>query len=225
MRRLLLLPLLLAGCLLGANPVLYSGLGDPIYDGMPKLFELSEVAAVAEHKERIAAYLTRCRETKAEGFRLDAGAKKKGEIQAYLERLRDLDREYEHFVHIAQVAMQRSIERNDYKNFAALIGTGLIDIETQGDAVVGFYLEHNKQPPVEEIDAYIAYRNEIRALKAQERAKRRARYESYKKRRIEQIRQRQEAKKEAHREAIDAETKRIKEEVKRTQKTELERTR
>lgn len=225
MKRVLLLTLLTAGWLMGANPVLYSGLGDMIYDGMPKVSELLELSAVAGHKERMEAYLKRCAETKTRGFALDAGPKPKAEAQAYLDALRSLDSEYVHFVHIAETAMLRSMERNDYRGFAALIGTGLIEIEEHGDAIVGFYFEHGKKPPVEEIDAYIAYRNEMKALKAQEQAKRRARYEAYKKQRIEQIRKRQEAKKEAHRQAVDAEAKRIKEEVKQTQKSELERTR
>lgn len=206
---------------MGANPKLYSGLGDTIYDAMPKVSELAEVQAVAKHRNNIEAFLTKCSSTKEKGFVLDKGTKDKKETQAYLERLRSLNSEYEFYVHTAEEALSRSIQDNDYGNFAALIRTGLIDIEDNSDRIVGFYELHKKGQPIEEIEDYIAYMKELKSLKAQEKAKRQALYQAYKQRRIDQVNRRYEEKKEARREAIDAETQRIKEEVKRQQAEEL----
>jgi hypothetical protein len=216
-----LLPLLLATCLMGANPKLYSGLGDTIYDAMPKLSELADVEAVAKHRNNIEAFLGKCRSTKDRGFALDKGAKEKAETQDYLKRLRTLNRDYEFYVHVAEDALNRSMRNNDYRSFAALIQTGLIDFEKDSKRIVGFYKLHKKGKPIEEIEDYIAYQKELRKLKAKEKAKRQALHQAYKQRRIDQVNKRQEAKKEARREAIDAETERIKEEVKRKQAEEL----
>jgi hypothetical protein len=220
-----LLPLLIAGSLMGANPELYSGLGDTIYDAVPKVSELSEIDALGEYRDRIETYIKQCAAAKREGLALDDSAKEKAATQAYLDTLRGLNREYESYIHVAETALEGSVRKNDYATFAALVGTGLIDVEKHDKMVLGFYKKHGMTPRIEEIDAYIAYLDEIKAMKAQQRAKRRAQYEAYKKRRIEQIRSRQEAKEEARREQIDEEARQIKEEVKRTQQQELRQTR
>jgi hypothetical protein len=216
-----LLPLLLATCLMGANPKLYSGLGDTIYDAMPKMSELSDVEAVAKQRKNIEVFLEKCRFAKERGFALDHKAIDKAEAQAYLDRLRTLNRDYEYFVHVAEAALNRSLRENDYPNFVALIQTGLIDIESDSKRIVGFYKTHKTGKPVEEIEDYIAYQKQLSKLKAKEKAKRRALYQAYKQRRIDQVNSRYEAKKEARRDAIDEKTERIKEEVKRKQAEEL----
>lgn len=219
------LPLLFASCLMGANPELYSGLGDSVYEGMPKVSELSEVKAVGEYRSKMEKFVARCSALKKEGLALDKGVKDKAETQVYLNTLRALNQEYEFYQHVADTALEASVRKNDYPTFAALIGTGLIDIEARSNLILGFYQKHRMIRPIEEVDAYIDYLNEAKALKDQARAKRRAQYEAYKKRRLNQINDRYDAKKEARREAIDEETRQIKEEVKRTQEQELRKTR
>ena len=192
---------------------------------MPKVSELSDVKAVAEYRSKMEKFVARCAALKKEGFALDKGAKEKAETQVYLDTLRALNQEYEFYQHVADTALEASVRKNDYATFAALIGTGLIDVEARSNLILPFYQKYRTMGPIEEVDAYIDYLNETKALKDQARAKRRAQYEAYKKRRVQQINDRQEAKSEARREAIDEETRMIKEEVKRTQEQELRKTR
>jgi hypothetical protein len=204
-----------------ANPVAYAGLGDVIYDGMPKIAQLGDASAVSSHHENISKYLGKCDRAKEEGFALDRGAAGAMDKKAYLELLRSLNNEYEFYVRTANTALDRTIEENDYEAFSQLIKTGLINIDRNSEQIVSFYKMHKNGITLQEVDDYISYRKQLVELEKKEKAQRQKLYDSYRQRRIDQVHARQAAKKEAHRKAVEAEMERKKAEAHRMQEEEL----
>ena len=152
---------------------------------------------------------------------LEKRAHEEAEDRAYLERLRDLNKEYEFYIRTAAKALSHSIEENNYRGFSELIKTGLIDIDKNSEQILTFYELNKGQGQLVEVEDYIAYREELIEFERKENAKRQEIYENYKQRRIDQVHARQEAKKRAQREAIEAEAERQKAELHKTQEEEL----
>ena len=211
----------LTSYLFATNPAIYAGLGDRLYDGMPKMMHLADTRVFANHREHITAFILSCEKAREEGLALEKGVHSEAEQKAYLERLRTLNKEYEFYIRTAAKALNRTIEQNDYKGFSELIKTGLIDIDKNSEQILTFYELNKGMGTLVEIEDYIAYREEIIELERREKEKRQEIYESYKQRRIDQVHARQEAKKRAQREAIDAEAERKKAELHKTQEEEL----
>lgn len=219
--KLWILMLWVSASLWAANPVAYSGLGDVIYNGMPKMAQLGDALAVSSHHENIAKYLAKCEHAKEEGFALDRAAAGAMDKKDYLELLRSLHNEYEFYIRTANAALNRTIEENDYEAFSELVETGLIDIEKNSEQIISFYEMHRNGVKLPEIENFIEYRKQLVELEKKEQMERKKLYDSYRQRRIDQVYARQEAKKEAHRRAVEEETRRKKEELHRQQEEEL----
>lgn len=207
--------------MLSANPSIYAALGDAIYNTMPRVEQLADVKAMKYHRTNIVEYLQRCREAKEQGYTLQKQGTEE-QMQAYLERLRYLNAEYEFYVRATQSALKRTIDEDDYAAFSELIKTGLIDIDKNSDRILKFYESNRGESRLVEIEDYKAYQQELYELEQRQALKKEELYKSYKQRRIEQVRARQEAKKQAQRKAIDEEAEQKKLELHRTQKTELD---
>ncbi len=207
-----------------ANPVIYAGLGDVIYDAMPKMAQLANVGAMAHHRENILQYLKKCEAARERGYALD----KEGDDasrKAYIETLRALNGQHEFFIRTAHAALNQTIIDNDYQGFSALIKTGAIEIDRDPDQIVGFYELKRGESRLAEIEDYLNYRAALVAHEKEEKAKRQEIYDGYKQRRIDQVRARQEAKKKAQVRAINEETEQRKEALHRQQAEALEETR
>jgi hypothetical protein len=204
-----------------ANPLAFSGLGNVIYDGMEKVAQLGDAQAVSSHHENIGKYLEKCERAKDEGYALDRRAPGAMDKKAYLELLRSLNNEYEFYVRTANVALNRTIEENNFAAFSELIKTDLIDIDKNSEQIISFYEMHRNGGVLQEIDDYIDFQKQLKELEQKEKAKRQQLYDDYRQRRIDQVHARQKAKKEAHRKAVEEETRRKKEELHRRQEEEL----
>lgn len=204
-----------------ANPVIYAGLGDIVYDNVPKIEALSEVGAMTNERPKIDQYLQMCADTKTAGYALDKGPRDEAKEHNYLVILRKLNAQYEYYVHVAHTALNNSMADNDYANFSGLIQTGLIDIDKNGDEIVAFYEGHKGMGTLVEVEDYIEYQTKMKKLEKREQTQRHEVYKSYKQRRIEQVRERQEAKKEARLQEVNEEADRKKEELRRMQQEEL----
>lgn len=204
-----------------ANPAIYAGLGDVIYDAMPKMAQLANVGAMAHHRDNILQYLKKCEAARTAGYAVDKGGDDTAR-KSYLETLRTLNGQYEFFIRTAHAALNQTIIDNDYQGFSALIKTGTIEIDRDPDQIVGFYELKRGESCLPEIEDYLNYQAALKAHEKEEKAKRQEIYDGYKQRRIEQVRARQDAKKKAQVRAINEETEQRKEALHREQAEGLE---
>ncbi len=219
MRKLLLIVFVLVVSLYAQNPKVYQKLGDVIYDDMIKISNLADTKAMNSYAQSIDKYLNACMTLKEEGLALDRDG---GDEKVYLNKLRKLANEYDFFLRAAHTSLHQTMAYNDYAAFSELMETGLIDIEKDTDQIIAFYEKHRIQVnEIPEIESYIAYRDEIKKQDANALAERRAIYDRYKQRRVDQINRRQAKKKAAFAKEVEEERARTKEEVYKEQKEEL----
>ena len=204
-----------------ANPKIYAGLGDFIYDDMVNISQLGELDAMGNERVQIQAYLKRCQNVKERGFSLDNNGSVE-EKENYLETLRSLETERKFFVNAANAALERKIQENDFEGYKELLQTGMIDIEKNSDDIINFYaLNKSSENTIVEVEDYLIYRQALKKQEAEETVRRGAIYKSYRQRRLEQINRRQTENKAAEVNRIEAEREQKKEEIYKEQKEEL----
>lgn len=208
---------------LAENPKIYSGLGDLIYDDMESMSRLSDIKAMTKYNESIDTYLEKCQTVRQSGFDLEKNKPTPAETKAYLNRLRSLEKEHAYYLRMTNTALLQAIQTNDYETYSELIKSGLIDIETNSEDIVGFYLQNrNEHNVLAEVEDFMKYQEELKKRENQEEAQRQSLYRSYKQRRINQINKRQAQKKAAITKSIDDERERTKLDVYKKQEEELQ---
>lgn len=219
------LTLLLAVTVWAANPKMYAGVGDPIYDTMEQVKSLVWIESMRKYRQGIGDFLAACQTTKEQGLALEKSHAVESERKGYLQKLRTLTREHDFFVNAARKVFEQTMKTGNYEDFSKLIETGLIDTATNRQEITAFYETHRGTHRIEVLDAYLMEDQALREREMSEKEKRRERYERYKKQRIEQINRRQKAEKASKRREIEAETERQKQEAYRMQEEELRQNR
>lgn len=203
MRFTLLLSLVISVALFGANPKLYSGLGDKIYDTMEGIKTIQGIPAMIDQSAMITAYLAECERVRQSGLAADAGEE---DPKAYLKQLRQLNEKYERLDSTIRTRVMMAVRSNNYHAFYRYMSTGFFNFESFGHEALAFYKKNRTDDmAIAEMDDYIAYQEAVKRKKAAEIVKAQAVYQKNREERIAEIRARQAAKKASFQEQVEAE--------------------
>jgi len=221
--RALFLSLFLTLSLYAQNPVIFSALGDVIYNNKAKIENLKSIDIYKNYSKKIDQYVQKVEKTKKKGFLLDVDSTPQ-ERKAYLNRLRTLAKTNDFFVHLVETSYDDAKEEQNSKLFNQLINTGLLDTEERKKEILDYYFAHAKEMKSEGV--LKKFLEEDARLRAK-RAAQRKRYKTKKEReaeRIRLIREHDRIEKERLEKKLQEEFQKKKLEIREYQKRELSKT-
>jgi hypothetical protein len=131
----------LATLLMGANPTIYSVLGDGVYNNVGNIIKLKEIAAYVDERDKIEGYVQEVYATKKMGHAIEQGDQSFDKL-AYLNKLRELSKENDNYVRSAHSNFRASMSSEDSEMFSSLINSGLIDTPRYKDEIINYYIGH-----------------------------------------------------------------------------------
>ncbi len=194
------------------NPIIYSALGDEIYNNIKNVEKLQFITEYETDKNKIIEYVKAAQETKNIGFKIQNEDKNKS---AYLKTLRKLSLTNEYFINKVDDSLIKSIKDEDNILFMKSVNSGLIDIPKNKEAILKYYYAHK-----DNIDASGVLKKIVDGYKKPEKPKGLTSKE-LEKLDIERIRKKYKAKKEASKQSLEEEVLRKKIEILKEQKKEL----
>lgn len=126
--------------LFASNPLVYSALGDKVYNNAKKIEKLKNIKQYYMYYEKIDKYLSDINQTKQLGFDIEKGVSKSN--KEYLKKLRELSSINDFFIRSAEHTLDISIESKDFELFTKIINTGLIDLKRYKQKILIFYKEN-----------------------------------------------------------------------------------
>ena len=206
--------------LFAKNPLVYSALGDVIYNNSMKIKKLSEIHEYIQYKEQIIQYLANVDSTKDDGFKIDSGNKiidKKN----YLMSLRNYSSKNDFYIRSAQRYFKESIEQSNHLLFSQLINSGMIDTIKEKEIILTYYYDHKKN--IDPSGVIQNYLDEDKALCALHERKRQLRKTKamLEKEKIERIRLKDQSEQKKLEKKLDDELNSKKIEIRKNQQKEL----
>jgi hypothetical protein len=131
---------------MGANPTIYSVLGDGVYNNVGNIVKLKEIPAYMDEKDKISSYVQEVYATKKIGHALENGDVSIDKL-VYLNKLRELSKENDNYIRSVHSNFRASMSNGDSDLFSSLINSGLIDTRRYKDEIINYYIGH-----VEEIN-------------------------------------------------------------------------
>ena len=123
-------------------PILYEHLATPLYNSMNSLKKISDREDI---NKTCASFITNAEQTLQFGKNIDANDTSL--TKEYLLRLRKLQTEYNHTLHLIHKQISKSIDEDDYEKFLQLANCeldGLLQNRALLDASLGFYEKKKK---------------------------------------------------------------------------------
>ncbi len=219
MRKILFLSLL-ATLLVAQNPRAYSAIGNTIYDNAPSILNLKHLEQYKEFEVKIDNYYFDVDEIKDRGFELDAN-KKTITSKEYLGRLRGLLKINNFFVKMAKGSFKSSMANEDSQLFSDIINSGLIDTQKNKKKILTYYFKHiDEIEPDGTIETFLNEDKKLR-LKREAWLKSLPTKEQIQRAKIQRIRDKDRAKKDAHEKELQEILERTKVDIRENQKKEL----
>lgn len=139
----ILIMTLLATLLNASYPIVYSALGNTIYENAQSVEKLKDIEAFSTYKEEILEYVKEVQNVKQEGFKIDA-SQESADKKAYLATLRKLSKQNDFFVRNAEARYKISIENENSLLFSQLINSGLIDTQKNKQEIIDYYFKNQE---------------------------------------------------------------------------------
>ena len=127
--------------LFSANPKPYATLGNKIYDNANNIKKLTTIGDYYLYIDKINNYLLKVNVVKQLGFSLDANSPIKVR-KKYLQNLRQLAKENDYYIRMANISLDNSIQNRDSLLFSKIINSGLIDTKTNKKRILDYYFAH-----------------------------------------------------------------------------------
>jgi len=106
-----------------ANPKIFSGVGDPVYDTVSPLEKLQKLKIFKPERGAMLNYINEARAAKKEGFAIDraaGSAAAKPKINAYLQTLRRLEKENGRLANVVKEQTRLAIKKKSAPTFYAI---------------------------------------------------------------------------------------------------------
>jgi hypothetical protein len=218
MKKIILI--LLATLLSAKNPIIYSALGDVIYNNVDKIQSLKDINKYESEFAKIVKYVDDVKIAKSQGFAIEDGNANIDKIQ-YLDKLRDLSKINDYFVRSANQSFMDSLKSQDNVLFSQMINCGLVDNEANKEKIIDYYFAHT-----EDIHAFGVIQNylneDLKLKKAKEAQKKLYKSKKMKEEeKIKRIRERDQAEQAKLEKKLDDEVKSKKLQIRNEQKSEL----
>ena len=220
MKKIILFLTIISTIILANNPRVYAALGDVIYDNVDNIEKLGELDTYANQHDTINTYVQKVKETKENGFSIEAGDKTVDK-KSYLNSLRKLSRENDYFVRSANNSYKRAIKNENSELFSKIINSGLIDTQRNKEEIINYYFAH--QEDINASGVIQGYLDEDEKLRAKREAQKK-RYISKKEReaaKIKRIRENDKREQEKLEKLLQEEVNQKKKTILKDQKQEL----
>jgi len=125
------------------NPIVYSALGDIIYDNIENIQNLKNIVQYKKHENKIDKYASDVKNLKEIGFKIQAGDEKYKKLE-YLQNLRELSKVNDFFLRSVKINFDKSISSEDTQLFCKIINSGLIDVKEHKIQIKSYYLSHSR---------------------------------------------------------------------------------
>jgi len=219
-KKIIIITLLYTTFLLADNPIVYSALGDVIYNNVGKINNLKNISQYTTKINKIEKYVSSVEKIKKYGFAIERGEKTIDKME-YLNRLRKLSKTNDYFVRSAKNNFKHALSKEDSLLFSKIINSGLVDTRKYKEKIINYYFEHAGD--INASGVIQSYLDEDKALKAKKEVQVKF-YQSKKMReeaKIRRIRQNDKEKQEALEKKLDDEVKAKKIQIREEQKSEL----
>ena len=206
--------------LLADNPIVYSALGDVIYNNVGKINNLKTISQYNSEIHKIDDYVSSVEKTKKNGFSIQRGEKKIDKMD-YLNHLRELSKTNDYFVRSAKHNFKNSLSKEDSVLFSKIINSGLVDTQKYKDKIINYYFAHSED--INASGVIQAYLDEDKELRVKKETQMKL-YQTKKMReeaKIKRIRKNDKEKQEALEKKLEAEVKAKKIQIRQEQKSEL----
>jgi len=204
------------------NPVVYSALGDNIYNNASSIEALKELKEFKVYRDKIVTYSDDVRSAKIMGFAIEEGDKSlsKG---IYLKKLRVLSKTNDFFVQNVKSNFKFALKNEDNKLFVNSVDSGLIDVKRYKKTIRTYYYKHE-----DDIDEYgnvlsllINGHESVKVKKKVYRGKTKQEIQDEK---MKRIRQKDKEKQEAIQKSLEDELVKKKANIRKDQRKELDST-
>jgi len=209
--------------LFAQNPIIYSALGDVIYDNAPKIYKLLETESFLVYNTKIRNYYKEVQKTKKIGFALENGTAKIDK-KAYLNKLRALSNTNDFFVREVDKSFHEAIENEDNALFDAMINSSLLDTKKYKQEILDYYFKHEDQLMVHGVIQQFLDENKKLMKKHKKRTQRKKSKKERELERIRYIRQKDKLEQERLERELELRLKKKKEQIRAFQQKELSKT-
>ena len=127
-----------------ANPKVYSALGDGVFDSVSKVEKLKQIGKYSSFVHKIDRYIAEVGKVKKLGYLLESG-QKLDEKMNYLNMLRKLAKENDHYYKSAESILKSAIESQDSGLFLSIVNSGMIDTKKNGAKIISYYKQHSDE--------------------------------------------------------------------------------
>ena len=125
------------------NPIVYSALGDIIYDNIENIQNLKNIVQYKKHENKIDKYASDVKNLKEIGFKIQSGDEKYKKLE-YLQNLRELSKVNDFFLRSVEKDFNKAIKCEDSKLFSKILNSGLIDVKEYKTQIKSYYLSHSR---------------------------------------------------------------------------------
>lgn len=210
------------------NPIVYSSIGDELYDSVEIIEKLKANIEFSDDQNRVDSYIDEVKRSKEIGFAIEAGDKNLDKM-VYLTKLRELLKIYNSFKVKNKIegSFKESIENKNSKLFVAVVNSGAVNTEIYKSEILTYYKQHMDEiDPAGIIKKYldeesIVKKEEERLEQEKKSQKRTGSKHDYKADRIRQIREDDKRKEQRMEKLLNEDVKQKKEEIRQIQKNEL----
>lgn len=203
-----------------SNPKPYATLGDKIYDNAKNIKKLENLGDYYLYLDDIKKYLQEVKATKKLGYMLNDNSTLQSK-KDYLEKLRELSKDNDYFMRMAETSFKSSIKNNDSLLFSQVINSNLIDTKKYKKEILDYYFTHSKD--INSSGLIQKYLDEDKALQ-EAREKMHKKYKTKKMLEAEKIKRLREEDKRKHmelEERLNKVLEKKKKEIRKEQKMEL----
>jgi hypothetical protein len=216
----IILTFLFTTFLLADNPIVYSALGNVIYNNVANIESLKSMNRYSAEINKIDKYVKDVEKTKKYGFAIQRGEKTIDKMD-YLNTLRELSKTNDYFIRSVKKNFKYALSEEDSALFSKVINCGLVDTKKYKKRIIDYYFAHSED--INASGVIQSYLDEDKGLKVEKKTQRKL-YQTKKMRekaKIKRIRKNDKEKQEELEKKLNDEVKAKKLQIREEQKSEL----
>ena len=164
MKKYLFILLFYVPCIMAENPVIYTALGDVIYNNAQGIEKLQDIEQFSVYKSRIQEYIQKVNTTKEIGLQIESNEQSNAQKE-YLHTLRTLSKENDYFVNAVNSFYKSAIRYSNSKLLMQMLDTGLVDTQKNKQEIIEYYTAHQEDINASKIGVLQEYLTEQTAIK------------------------------------------------------------
>ncbi len=123
------------------NPVVFSSIGDKIYNNVNKINNLKTIDHYAAFQLKIDEYSYNVKSAKKLGFSVESGEKSEQKL-SYLKTIRKLEKVNDYYYNLTNKDFNVAIQTQNSKLYIDLVNSEMIDIDVNRYRILDYYTTH-----------------------------------------------------------------------------------